>query len=473
MPGTGDYVYLHTGNHQTGAATTCEILRRVLQKLVASDRLSTPAETSTRPKLFLAFDNCWRENKNSTLMYYLALLFDLGWFSEVQVHFLVKGHTHNWVDRMFSFISRALMDGEFHTPDDLVRAMEDCKGTEIGVGNVTIMNAIADVPRWIKDATYGLSGHSLATGFLITRDDDGVRLQFQSSSGSAWFDIDNADRFFISRPPASVPSIATLVPIFKDDSELAKTEKALLRWYDSVDSGDFEAAAALVWTTARGYWAAFFMEQRDLSSLQAIALEEYTLFDPAHYPATTDAPAPPSRTTTLAAPFMVAGGRGGGLQRTAVSAQSAKLGDMVIIGNTEDELPFWLAQVTAINDNGTVTADCYVSTGKGPRACRGPWRPEFFCESARDKVDVHERDSDSEADDSESDSSSVVARELAAIGSGKRMKSMAKMEPYSVTVDASTIRNWGFKLNKSHTIPMKVLRILQQDANIKDFKLPV
>jgi hypothetical protein len=50
--------------------------------------------------LFLQLDNCFRENKNSYVMAYLAWLVERGVFDRVELSFLPVGHTHNECDQV-------------------------------------------------------------------------------------------------------------------------------------------------------------------------------------------------------------------------------------------------------------------------------------------------------------------------------------------------------------------------------------
>jgi hypothetical protein len=50
-------------------------------------------------KLYLQFDNCVRENKNRFVFGALALLVHWGIFDEVEVGFLLVGHTHDDIDQ--------------------------------------------------------------------------------------------------------------------------------------------------------------------------------------------------------------------------------------------------------------------------------------------------------------------------------------------------------------------------------------
>src|SRR3984957_12387470 len=52
--------------------------------------------------LFVQVDNCWKKNKNTTMLRYLGLLIQFGWFKSVQMYSLPTDHTHEDIDQMFS-----------------------------------------------------------------------------------------------------------------------------------------------------------------------------------------------------------------------------------------------------------------------------------------------------------------------------------------------------------------------------------
>ena len=57
--------------------------------------------------LWLQFDNCG-ENKNKEMFAYLSLLVETFIFDEIEVGFLIVGHTHSSIDQYFSIISKAI-----------------------------------------------------------------------------------------------------------------------------------------------------------------------------------------------------------------------------------------------------------------------------------------------------------------------------------------------------------------------------
>jgi hypothetical protein len=57
--------------------------------------------------MWLQFDNCG-ENKNKEMFAYLSLLIENHIFDEIEVGFLIVGHTHSSIDQYFSVISKAI-----------------------------------------------------------------------------------------------------------------------------------------------------------------------------------------------------------------------------------------------------------------------------------------------------------------------------------------------------------------------------
>ena len=60
------------------------------------------------PTLRIQADNCSRENKNKYMFAFCACPVALGHFREVQLSFLIVGHTHDDIDQRFSVISNIL-----------------------------------------------------------------------------------------------------------------------------------------------------------------------------------------------------------------------------------------------------------------------------------------------------------------------------------------------------------------------------
>jgi hypothetical protein len=89
------------------------LFARLLQsKSHYTSELKTPNEVmGPKPlpnKLLLQMDNCVKNNKNRYLLTYLSLLTAREVFGEVKLRFPVVGHTHEYIDRCFGYLSKTL-----------------------------------------------------------------------------------------------------------------------------------------------------------------------------------------------------------------------------------------------------------------------------------------------------------------------------------------------------------------------------
>ena len=98
-------------NHSTGLNQLTFLLPTVRQdpNLVISllyQHLYTEFKSNKMraPTLYLQADNCYKENKNKYTLCFAALLVAWGWFDDVYMSFLPTGHTHEDIDRLFSFL---------------------------------------------------------------------------------------------------------------------------------------------------------------------------------------------------------------------------------------------------------------------------------------------------------------------------------------------------------------------------------
>ena len=65
-------------------------------------------------------DNCAWENKKKYLLGFCTALIGLGYFKEVQVNFLLVGHTHANIDQHFSCISHVLKKDDINSLPELL-----------------------------------------------------------------------------------------------------------------------------------------------------------------------------------------------------------------------------------------------------------------------------------------------------------------------------------------------------------------
>ncbi|KAL3680117.1 hypothetical protein R1sor_023073 [Riccia sorocarpa] len=92
------HAFLTYNNLKSDSNLTITVLQKILLEW----------EGILPPTLYLQLDNTVRENKNNILFAYLAMLLEKKVFTKIKLGFLLVGHTHDFVDQMFSRFSQAL-----------------------------------------------------------------------------------------------------------------------------------------------------------------------------------------------------------------------------------------------------------------------------------------------------------------------------------------------------------------------------
>jgi hypothetical protein len=151
VPGFGVFCYDHLENVAGDPNLVIECLMRILKAVEA--KRGKLART-----LYLQFDNCPRENKNTYLVAFCSWLVQRGVFDMIEMSFLPVGHTHNECDQVASRISLACRHSDILTRDQLMDVMEQCyTPTPI----VQHLDAVADFKSLInpehKDDFSGIS----------------------------------------------------------------------------------------------------------------------------------------------------------------------------------------------------------------------------------------------------------------------------------------------------------------------------
>ncbi|KAL3679738.1 hypothetical protein R1sor_022694 [Riccia sorocarpa] len=97
------------GKLQTRAFLTYNNLKSASNlTIIVLQKILLEWEGTLPPTLYLQLDNTVRENKNNILFAYLAMLLEKKVFTKIKLGFLLVGHTHDFVDQMFSRFSQAL-----------------------------------------------------------------------------------------------------------------------------------------------------------------------------------------------------------------------------------------------------------------------------------------------------------------------------------------------------------------------------
>ena len=117
---TGDLFH-----HEPPNALFAALLRgksRCMDTLNLIDPESRHGALPLPKNLYLQLDNSAKDNKNQYLMAFLSLLTARGVFREIQVGFLLVGHTHEDIDAYFSHLSKSLKSKNTFVVADLMKA---------------------------------------------------------------------------------------------------------------------------------------------------------------------------------------------------------------------------------------------------------------------------------------------------------------------------------------------------------------
>ena len=138
--------------------STCEMLAIALQRLADS------GVTLAGCHVNLQLDNAGSQNKNNTVMSYVATLVGSGIISSGAVQFLRTGHTHEDIDRIFSLLSKWMKK---YKRVETVSTFVECIGAWLQSLNRPYealrfcikLDQIRDFKVWLSFVGRTLSGH--------------------------------------------------------------------------------------------------------------------------------------------------------------------------------------------------------------------------------------------------------------------------------------------------------------------------
>jgi hypothetical protein len=142
------------------------------------------------PTLRIQADNCTRENKNIYMFALCATLVGLGYFQEVQLCFLIVGHTHEDIDQHFSIISNTLKRTNIDSLKELLELVQ--RGTSYTEAFVSARHL-----ENVRDWKLFIMPHLLTRGDTITgitflhhmrfyMENGVTRVQYKYFSKDAW-----------------------------------------------------------------------------------------------------------------------------------------------------------------------------------------------------------------------------------------------------------------------------------------------
>jgi hypothetical protein len=151
--------------------------------------IAKPREQHHR-HLILSFDNAAGEAKNDTVLALCALLVWLDWFETVEIHLLEPGHTHTYLDALFSHVQRALSERTLASVADVIDALSHAFTTEHLQPHILFLQCAFDWVTYFDKYLHTVAGHSKPLGFRFVRVGSGpeaaVRMWMRDNSKGEW-----------------------------------------------------------------------------------------------------------------------------------------------------------------------------------------------------------------------------------------------------------------------------------------------
>ena len=95
-------------------------MRETIKKSTVQKKL----RCSTWPEILnIQLDNASGENKNNILFAFAGYLVKIGMFKQVNIDFMIPGHTHDKCDQYFSLVSRFLHTNDARCFSELIQAL--------------------------------------------------------------------------------------------------------------------------------------------------------------------------------------------------------------------------------------------------------------------------------------------------------------------------------------------------------------
>lgn len=125
------------------------------------------------PTLYLQADNKVAENKNSFTFCFAVLLVLKGIFSEIYLHYLLAGHSHEDVDQLFSVWKKLMKICSAALPEDFLNLVDRAYVTAETRPELVPVAAVWDWKTWFGQHMNRLHFHTEPRSFHIYRNPEG------------------------------------------------------------------------------------------------------------------------------------------------------------------------------------------------------------------------------------------------------------------------------------------------------------
>jgi hypothetical protein len=148
------YVY-HEGEGKKGGNNVASLIMKHIKEM---RQKSVTGEDKERDELNIVMDNCTGQNKNRMVLRLAPLLIEMEWYLNVNLIFLVAGHTKNAADRLFNLLKKEYRRSNIYNMEMLISALNKHELIE------AIKAGPDDFLDW--DKHLNLIYNSLPTGFV-------------------------------------------------------------------------------------------------------------------------------------------------------------------------------------------------------------------------------------------------------------------------------------------------------------------
>jgi hypothetical protein len=241
-----------------GANLTCTVIYLMLLKLANSDR-------PIGRHFHLQLDNTTGENKNMTVIAFVAWLMKIHTFHHARIFFLTKGNTKTQLDQSFGTYIRQLQYHCFLTLGSLVLFMYKCTlGKYVGVQPPQHLYCIWDWEKYLEPVIEPISGYATAGDFSgmhvfdfsLTRDGN-VQLHMQQSFQSSVASPEGPGYIILKGVPEGVPPLQRLKKAVEwHKSEVQQSTQVASKYFCRL--GDQQRIADVV-----AEWEALFKQMKD------------------------------------------------------------------------------------------------------------------------------------------------------------------------------------------------------------------
>lgn len=193
-----NYVFSLPEGYWPGGKTANEVLSMVFHVI---KNLKKEMGASFPPKLVIHADNCAGQNKNRHSVWFCSWMMMGNLFSEVELNFLLPGHTKNECDSAFGSVKKLLRRTDVLSPHDM-RVLIDrssksarcVSSTEVEwIRWKSVLQNLFTIPKELKLSTY--------FQFRFPEGSGGALFARRISTDSKW------DMFNLIRPAKTVPLI--------------------------------------------------------------------------------------------------------------------------------------------------------------------------------------------------------------------------------------------------------------------------